>query len=85
MISTNEELLGALEKLVDAWCDRRCLRALRAILPAFPMNSKWTDSWSELLVAMQNVRTFAREELSATEKQRLDECIFSVDAMLRSR
>jgi hypothetical protein len=85
MISTNQELFQTLEKLVNAWCERRCLGALRAILPAYPMNSPLTDSWGELLVAMQNVRAFAGTELPEEEKRRLDECILAVSGMLRNR
>jgi len=85
MITTNQELNSALEGLVYGWCDRRCLCALRAILPAYPMPSQLTDSWGELILALQKVRAFARNETTADEKVLLDKCIFSIDTLLRNR
>lgn len=68
-----------------AWCDRKCLHTLRAILPAWPMASGLTDNWGELLKAMQNVRAFA-EKLQQREKPLIDECTLTIDSIIhRSR
>jgi hypothetical protein len=45
MISTNEQLFETIQRLVGAWCDRRCLRALRHILAGYPVPSPFTDGW----------------------------------------
>jgi hypothetical protein len=86
MICSSEEFLETINKLIEAWCDRRCLSALRAILAGWPMGMPpLTDSWHELLIALQNVRAFARGETTDEEKRLLDECILAIDRMLRER
>ncbi len=79
MIEDSKQLFGSIQKLVEAWCDRRCLVALRRILPGYPLCSPLTDGWGELLIALQNVRAFARHELTAEEFKVLEECIRAVD------
>ena len=81
----NAELFGTLDGLVAAWCDRRCLKALRAILPGYPMSSPLTDGWGDLQTALQNVRAFAAQELTDAERRLLHECIGAVDDALHHR
>ena len=85
MIISNTELFTTINELIESWCDRRCLSALRAILVAWPMYQPLTDNWHNLLVALQNVRAFARNETTEEEKKRLDECILAINTMLRNR
>lgn len=68
---------------MEAWCDRRCLRALRAILRGYPLTSPLTDGWGELLIALQDVRAFARDELTDAERPIVDACIGVVDRVVR--
>ena len=82
-IQSNDQLFRTLQGLVEGWCDRRCLRALRAILRAYPLTALLTDSWGELLIALKDVRAFAREELTETERSTVDECIMVVDRVVR--
>ena len=82
MIENNEQLFASIQKLVEAWCDRHCLGALRRILPGYPLTSPLTDGWGELLIALQNVRAFARNELTADEQEMLEECIRAVDSAI---
>ena len=82
MIENNEQLFASIQKLVEAWCDRHCLGALRRILPGYPLTSPLTDGWGELLIALQNVRAFARHELTADEQEVLEECIRAVDSAI---
>ena len=67
--------------LVDAWCDRRCLRALRAILSGYPMASMLTDSWGELVRALEEVRAFARPELTEDEAASVDRLVGAASAI----
>jgi len=85
MIRDNQQLFMTLRFLVEAWCDRRCLTALRHILRAYPMPSPLTDSWGELLTALEDVRAFARAELTEAELLTLDECIRAVEQPVRRR
>jgi hypothetical protein len=82
MIENNEQLFARIQKLVEAWCDRRCFGALRRILPAYPLSSPLTDGWGELLVALQDVRAFARDELTAEEFKVLEDCVRAVETAL---
>ena len=79
MIEDNEKLFSSIQRLVEAWCDRRCLRALRYILRGYPVVSPLGDGWGELLLALQDVRAFARDELIAEEQKLLEDCIRTVD------
>jgi hypothetical protein len=75
MIESNAQFFSALKSLIDAWCERRCLGALRSILQAYPMPSGLTDSWAELAIALENVRAFARSEVTESELQTVNEAI----------
>jgi len=75
MIEINSQFFSVLQSLIDAWCDRRCLSALRRILVAYPMSSGLTDEWGELSIALENVRAFARDEITESELQSLEEAI----------
>ncbi|HXP82709.1 MAG TPA: hypothetical protein VN976_22605 [Verrucomicrobiae bacterium] len=85
MIENNEQLFASIQKLVEAWCDRHCLGALRRILPGYPLSSPLTDGWGDLLIALQNLRAFARIELTADELEMLVECIRAVDTVVHRR
>ena len=71
--------LDAVRDLVGAWCDRRCLKALRAVLAGYPLSSPFTDGWGDLLKALQDVRAFAQDELTEAERGTVDECIRMVE------
>ena len=81
----NAELFRTLQSLVDAWCDRRCLVALRFILQGYPLGSPLRDGWGQLLVALQDVRASARGELTEAERATVDDCIRTVDKALHPR
>ena len=74
-IETNEQLVGTLRSLVEAWCDRRRLRALGTVLRGYPLTSPLADGWGELLLALKDVRAFACAELTGDERSSVDECI----------
>jgi hypothetical protein len=75
-----------LDRLVDAWCERRCFRALRRILAGWPIGQRLNDEWALLLTALKNVRAFAGEELTDKERLAVDELVSEVEhALHRSR
>ena len=78
MIENDGQFFHLLRSLVDSWCDRRCLGALRLILTAYPMPSGLTDSWGELETALANVRAFARNELTDSELESVEEAIRTI-------
>ena len=78
-VENNTELFRAIERLIEAWCDRRCFRALKAILRVYPPPPVLTDDWAELLIGLQDVRAFARDELTIDERESIEDCIRAVD------
>jgi hypothetical protein len=77
-----QELLQTLQKLVEIWCDRRALQALRCILRGYPLANRLTDGWAELMTALKDVRAFAREEITQEEAKSVDECIRVIERMV---
>lgn len=75
MEDTNESVLESIRLLVETWCDRRSLIALRHVLCGYPLSSPLTDGWGDLLAALENVRAFAKEELTAEELTKLNDLI----------
>lgn len=69
-------------RLVDAWCERRCLRALREMLAGMPVASGLTDEWEQVREALVAVRAFAAYELMPDELATLERLIADVDALL---
>ena len=76
------ELHQDVGSLVDAWCDRRSLRALREILAGYPLTSPLTDGWAELLKALEGVRAFARDEITDDEADRVEQLIGAASAIV---
>ena len=71
----NEEFFAALRGLIDAWCDRRCLRELATVLPGYLALNGLTDGWAALYEALKNVRAFSRERLPAAELDLVNQLI----------
>jgi putative oxidoreductase len=78
----NQELFQTVQNLVDAWCERRALQALRCILRDYPLVSPLTDGWGELMTALKDVRAFAREQITPEELKSVNECIRAIDGAL---
>jgi hypothetical protein len=75
MIENNSQFFSTLNLLIETWCDRRCLSALRRVLVAYPMLSGLTDEWGELTIALENVRAFAHDQITESELQKVEEAI----------
>src|SRR5215468_7409789 len=56
-----------LRSLIEAWCDRRCLKALDYVLHAYNSFNGQIDGWSMLCAAIRNARAFAHDELTHKE------------------
>jgi hypothetical protein len=64
--------LDGVEALVEAWCDRRCLDALRELLRAYPPALHDPDAWAALAEALEAVRDRAGHELAPGEAKRIE-------------
>ena len=85
MEQSPENVRESVGALVDAWCDRRCLSALRSILPGYPLSSPLTDGWAELLKALEDVRAFARNEITEEENQTVNQLLGSINQVIYLR
>jgi hypothetical protein len=77
-----QDVFSEIERLVGAWCDRRCLKALRAILGGWPLSAGLTDQWGNLLDALEKVRAFSGSELTEDERTQVDRLIHEVGALV---
>ena len=77
-----QELFRTLQRLVEAWCDRRALQALRCILRGYPLANRLTDGWAELMTALKDVRSFARQEITPEEARLIDECVRMIEPIV---
>jgi hypothetical protein len=63
-LTKGAEQVPGLRDLIEAWCDRRCLNALKHVLPAYLSFNGGIEGWSMLWSAVRNARTFAHDELT---------------------
>ncbi|WP_354459429.1 hypothetical protein [Mesorhizobium shangrilense] len=66
--SDNEALFAELHSLIDSWCDRRCLRPLGIVLPAYNAFNGMTDGWGDLLTALRAL-ALVRDALLPDEQE----------------
>jgi hypothetical protein len=77
-------LVQILEELTDRWCERRALRPLALLLPAWPSPLAHTDQWHELWRALRNVNGLPPEALTAEEQELHGEAQRLVNRALRA-
>jgi hypothetical protein len=78
-VSPDEEICQAVAALIDGWCERRALRALAIVLPAWPPFGH-TDQWVDLRDSLRGAR--ARGDLSIAEKDKVGEVLGMLDRLL---
>jgi hypothetical protein len=83
--ASNAEFIAALEGLIDTWCDRRALKTLAYVLPAYKALNGMTDGWGELLIALKNVRGLCRDELSDPELDLVGDLVRAADTIVNRR
>lgn len=69
-----------LERLINAWCDRRELRPLALLLPAYVSNAGLTDDWARVMEALHDVR--ARGRLPEEEQREIERLVPIVEHMV---
>jgi hypothetical protein len=70
-----------IEKLLNAWCERREFAALAALLPAWVNNFGLTDGWADLAYALNRVRD--HQQLPPAERDELKKLWIEVDMLVR--
>lgn len=71
-----------LDKLIDSWCDRRAIRPLQCLLPAYPAPLFHTDQKHQLLEALREVKGLCQADLTKDELQMLIETINTLEDSL---
>jgi hypothetical protein len=79
---SRDELDELVDGLIDGWCERRNLCALRLVLQGYPLGSGLTDDWHRLRDALTFVRADCRDVLQPDESDRLERAIAMVDLAL---
>lgn len=78
-----DEVNQIVTELINNWCERRALKALRCVLVAWP-HTGLTDSVGNLTIALKDARALARDELDKTELDRLSRAIALLDQMVNT-
>jgi hypothetical protein len=82
------ELDRIVSGLVDSWCERRALGALRIVLSAWwppPTGYALTDDWERLRSGLRHARAMAKEQMTDEEKIQLNQAIAMTDQALHHK
>ena len=71
-----------LERLIDAWCDRRDLHSLAILLPPYS-NAGLTDDWARVMEGLRSLR--GRAGLPESEKAEVERLILVVEQIVYRR
>jgi len=71
-----------LDILIDSWCERRAVRPLQCLLPAYPAPLAHTDQKHQLLGALRDVKGLCPADLTENELRMLNESINKLEDSL---
>lgn len=74
-----------LRELINAWCQRRELRPLARLLPAYVGNNGLTDGYGDLRNAVRDTYALCRDQLPSIELESLRDVERELDSMLSQR
>jgi hypothetical protein len=78
-------LFKTLECLIDGWCERRALRPLAYLLPAYPGVLVHADQQFPLLEALKNLKRLCLDHLTPEELRLVTRAHDFLDERLRAR
>lgn len=67
--------LPKLNRLIDIWCERRCLKPLCYILRDYPLYMELTEEWKSILYSLKDIKGICCHELAVEERKILSELI----------
>lgn len=82
MGTETEDILNRVNNLVDAWCERRNIIALKYVLQGWPLAQGLTDEWVNLLESLKMVRDWGSSSVTPEESETIRRLINEIDAML---
>lgn len=74
-MNTIIKVLPKLNRLIDSWCERRCLQPLCYILRAYPLYIELTEEWKSILESLKEIKGLCCHELAVEERKILSELI----------
>jgi hypothetical protein len=78
-------IFKTLDGLIDGWCERRALRPLACLLPAYPGVFVHTHQQFQLLEALKNLNRLCRDHLTLEELRLVTQTLNFLDERLRTR
>jgi len=79
------DLFKTLDRLINAWCERRALRPLAFLLDAYPGVDARPVQEFELLEALKNLKRLCRDHLTSEELRLITQAHDFVGERLRTR
>ena len=83
--STEFNLFKTLDGLINGWCERRALRPLAYLLPAYSGVLVHTDQQFQLLEALKNLNRLSLNHLTLEELRLVTQAHNFLDERLRAR
>ena len=83
--SMDFDLFKTLDRLIDAWCERRALRPLSFLLAAYPGVFAQSVQEFELLEALKNVKRLCQDHLTSEELRLITQVHDFVGERLQTR
>jgi hypothetical protein len=80
-----EIILQEIGKLADGWCEHRCRKPLRYVLPHYPLLSGLTDEWGALYESLKDIKGLCQNKLNSEEKETLIEIINAVHDIIHAK
>ena len=77
-------LFKTLDGLINGWCERRALRPLAYLLPAYPGAFVHTDQQFQLLEALKNLKKLCLDHLTPQELRLVTQAHDFLDGRLRT-
>jgi hypothetical protein len=69
------KVLPKLNRLIDVWCERRCLKPLCYILQEYPLYMELIEEWESMLALLKEIKGVCCHELAVEERKILSELI----------
>lgn len=73
------KVLPKLNRLIDVWCERRCLKPLCYILRDYPLYMELNEEWKSILESLQEIKSICCHELAVEERKILSELIATLE------
>ncbi len=67
--------LPKLNRLIDIWCERRCLKPLCYILRDYPLYMEANEEWKSILESLEEIKVICCHELAVEEREILSDLI----------